>query len=78
MSLCATYETTCTDNWVVQRALAIEAFARALRELPKIIADNGGYDSGELVRSPTLLSCFIFYAFQADYGCIRSVRFVLR
>merc|ERR1719313_354367 len=32
-----------------KRALAIEAFGRALRELPKIIADNGGYDSGELI-----------------------------
>ena len=30
-------------------ALAIEAFARALRQLPHIIADNGGYDSAELV-----------------------------
>lgn len=30
-------------------ALAMEAFARALRQLPCIIADNAGYDSGELV-----------------------------
>jgi len=30
-------------------ALAIEAYARALRSLPTIIADNGGYDSAELV-----------------------------
>jgi len=29
--------------------LAMEAFARALRALPTIIADNGGYDSSELV-----------------------------
>ena len=28
---------------------AIESFARALRQLPTIIADNGGYDSSELV-----------------------------
>jgi len=27
----------------------MEAFARALRQLPSIIADNGGYDSAELV-----------------------------
>jgi len=29
-------------------ALAMEAFARALRKLPAIIADNGGYDSSDL------------------------------
>ena len=32
-----------------KKALAMEAFARALRQLPAIIADNGGYDSAELV-----------------------------
>lgn len=30
-------------------ALAMEAFARALRQLPAIIADNAGLDSSELV-----------------------------
>lgn len=30
-------------------ALAVEAFARALRQLPTIIADNAGYDSADLV-----------------------------
>jgi T-complex protein 1 subunit beta len=30
-------------------ALAMEAFARALRQLPATIADNGGFDSSELV-----------------------------
>jgi T-complex protein 1 subunit beta len=30
-------------------ALAMEAFARALRKLPATIADNGGYDSSDLV-----------------------------
>lgn len=34
-----------------KEGLAIEAFARALRELPTIIADNGGYDSISLVQS---------------------------
>lgn len=29
--------------------LAVEAFARALRQIPTIIADNAGYDSSELV-----------------------------
>jgi T-complex protein 1 subunit beta len=32
-----------------KEALAMEAFARALRQLPTIIADNGGYDSSDLV-----------------------------
>jgi T-complex protein 1 subunit beta len=32
-----------------KEVLAIKAFARALRALPTIIADNGGYDSNELV-----------------------------
>jgi T-complex protein 1 subunit beta len=32
-----------------KEALAIEAFSRALRALPTIIADNAGYDSSELV-----------------------------
>lgn len=32
-----------------KKALAMSAFARALRQLPAIIADNGGYDSAELV-----------------------------
>ena len=32
-----------------KRALAAEAFARALRQLPTILADNAGYDSSDLV-----------------------------
>eukprot|EP00121_Abeoforma_whisleri_P001933 Awhi_evm1s1731 len=32
-----------------KESLAIEAFSRALRQVPTIIADNGGYDSAELV-----------------------------
>lgn len=32
-----------------KQMLAVEGFARALRQLPTILADNGGYDSGELV-----------------------------
>lgn len=31
-------------------AIAIEAYARALRQLPMILADNGGFDSSELVQ----------------------------
>jgi len=32
-----------------KEALAIEGFARALRQIPTIISDNGGYDSSQLV-----------------------------
>lgn len=32
-----------------KKALAIEAFARALRSMPACIADNAGYDSADLV-----------------------------
>jgi len=32
-----------------KEALAIEGFARALRAIPSILADNGGYDASELV-----------------------------
>jgi len=32
-----------------KKSLAIEAFAKALRSLPKTIAENGGYDATELV-----------------------------
>jgi T-complex protein 1 subunit beta len=32
-----------------KKAMAIEAFARALRQLPSIIAENAGFDSSELI-----------------------------
>lgn len=32
-----------------KKAIAMAAFATALRQMPAIIADNGGYDSAELV-----------------------------
>ena len=37
------------DSTPGKRALAMAAFARALRQLPSIVADNGGYDSAELI-----------------------------
>ncbi len=36
-------------NETGKKSLAIEAFARALRQLPTILADNAGFDSSELV-----------------------------
>jgi T-complex protein 1 subunit beta len=38
-----------SKNTTGKKAIAMEAFARALRMIPTIIADNGGYDSSELV-----------------------------
>ncbi|KAF9078265.1 T-complex protein 1 subunit beta [Rhodocollybia butyracea] len=32
-----------------KKAIAVEAFSRALRMMPTILADNAGYDSGDLV-----------------------------
>mmetsp|Transcript_20673 Transcript_20673/g.47771 ORF Transcript_20673/g.47771 Transcript_20673/m.47771 type:complete len:259 (-) Transcript_20673:638-1414(-) len=32
-----------------KKALAMTAYARALRQLPTIVADNGGYDAAELI-----------------------------
>lgn len=34
-----------------KEALAVHAYAKALRQLPTIIADNGGFDSAELVQN---------------------------
>ena len=32
-----------------KESMAMEAFAKALRQLPTIIADNAGYDSSQLI-----------------------------
>jgi T-complex protein 1 subunit beta len=32
-----------------KKAIAVEAFTRALRQIPIILADNAGYDSSDLV-----------------------------
>jgi len=32
-----------------KKQMAIEAYARALRQLPTILADNAGFDANELV-----------------------------
>jgi len=39
------------DSVEGKQSLAIEAFGRALRQLPTIIADNAGYDSAEIVQN---------------------------
>ncbi|SMN20191.1 similar to Saccharomyces cerevisiae YIL142W CCT2 Subunit beta of the cytosolic chaperonin Cct ring complex, related to Tcp1p, required for the assembly of actin and tubulins in vivo [Maudiozyma saulgeensis] len=40
---------TAAQNVDGKKSLAVESFARALRQLPTILADNAGYDSSELV-----------------------------
>ncbi|CDK26015.1 unnamed protein product [Kuraishia capsulata CBS 1993] len=40
---------TAAQNEDGKKSLAMEAFARALRQLPTILADNAGFDSSELV-----------------------------
>ena len=52
-----------------KRALAVEAFARALRQIPTILADNAGYDSSDLV---TRLRA-AHYDGKADYGLGESI-----
>lgn len=34
-----------------KEAIAIQSYARALRQLPTIIAENGGFDSTELIQN---------------------------
>jgi T-complex protein 1 subunit beta len=34
-----------------KKAIAMESFAKALRQLPTILADNAGYDSSDLVST---------------------------
>jgi len=47
-----------------KKAVAMEAFARALRAIPIIIADNAGYDSTELISQLTAAH----YAGHSTYG----------
>ncbi|KDQ14228.1 hypothetical protein BOTBODRAFT_159766 [Botryobasidium botryosum FD-172 SS1] len=49
---------------VGKKAIAAEAFARALRQIPTILADNAGYDSTELVSQLRAAH----YGGQADAG----------
>lgn len=40
-----------------KEAVAMEAFARALQQLPTTIADNAGYDSAQLVSELRAAHC---------------------
>ncbi|CAH1100864.1 unnamed protein product [Psylliodes chrysocephalus] len=48
-TLMATAVTKAAANTPGKEAVAMEAFARALLQLPTIIADNAGYDSAQLI-----------------------------
>lgn len=49
MLMAAAVDRLAADSDLGKKALAVEAFARALRALPTAIADNGGYDSADLI-----------------------------
>lgn len=52
-----------------KKAIAMESFARALRALPTILAENAGYDASELVAQLRVdLSFFHIYSFHFIYN----------
>lgn len=59
-----------------KKAMAVEGFARALRALPGILADNGGYDSNELVAQlrATHAAGNNDAGLDMDNGCVADVR----
>jgi T-complex protein 1 subunit beta len=59
-----------------KRALAMSAFARALRQLPAIVADNGGYDSAELVTQLRAAHAQgkSTYGLNMEVGCIGDMK----
>ena len=57
-----------------KKAIAAEAFARALRQIPTILADNAGYDSSDLVARLRAAH----YEGQADAGLSEYSSFHVR
>jgi len=57
-------------------ALAMEGFARALREIPKAVADNGGYDSSELISQLRARHAAgeMEMGLDMDRGCVGSMK----
>jgi len=53
-----------------KKAIATEAFSRALRQIPAILADNAGYDSSDLVTKLRAAH----YEGQADAGLGKSLK----
>lgn len=59
-----------------KKSLAVEAFAKALRELPTILADNAGFDSSELVTKlrTAIYNGLITSGLDLDEGVVTDVR----
>jgi len=59
-----------------KRASAVDAFARALRQLPTILADNAGFDSGELVAKlrASHYSGMTSHGLDLDHGQVADMR----
>lgn len=57
-----------------KRAIAAEAFSRALRQIPTILADNAGLDSSDLVTKLRAAH----YEGKSDAGLSTSVPLILR
>lgn len=67
---------TAAQNVDGKKALAVEAFARALRQLPTILADNAGFDSSELVSKlrSSIYNGMSTSGLDLDNGCIADMR----
>ncbi|CCE63638.1 hypothetical protein TPHA_0F01540 [Tetrapisispora phaffii CBS 4417] len=59
-----------------KKALAVEAFARALRQLPTILSDNAGFDSSELVAKlrSSIYNGILTSGLDLDNGTIADMR----
>lgn len=59
-----------------KKALAMAAFATALRQLPTIVADNGGYDAAELVTELQAAHAAgnATFGLDMDKGCIGDMK----
>ncbi|ODV61977.1 chaperonin-containing T-complex subunit CCT2 ASCRUDRAFT_139727 [Ascoidea rubescens DSM 1968] len=59
-----------------KKALAVEAFARGLRQLPTILADNAGFDSSELVAKlrSSIYNGLYTSGLDLDHGIVADMR----
>ncbi len=67
---------TAAQNVDGKKSLAVEAFARALRQLPTILADNAGFDSSELITKlrSAIYNGMTTSGLDLDNGVITDVR----
>ena len=61
---------------VGKEALAMEGFARALRQIPTIIADNAGLDSAELVSNlkSSIYNGSLTAGIDINKGCVGDMK----